>query len=393
MKPRSWKLTRFVLVLGLTGWFMGPTGAAEPEIKCAVSKVDANSVVISWKAVAARSYALEGTTDLTMPWEERAVLVATNDVLSVTMPVGLAACFFRVLERHPTPPGMVLIPAGTFQMGDSFGEGEDNERPVHTVTLSAFYMDKYEVTKALWDEVYQWAVSRPAELRYSFKSAGSGKAAGHPVHTVTWYDMVKWCNARSEREGRVPAYYTSAAKTTVHRTAVVVLQNDWVRWDAGYRLPTEAEWEYAARGGLSGNRFPWGDTISHSQANYYSYWESGRPESSYDVSPSEGFHPTDAVGGAGFLYTSPVGSFGANGYGLYDMAGNLWEWCWDWYGAYGSAAQADPRGPVWGSSRVFRGGGWLYDAWHCRVSDRSSFGPGSSFRDYGFRSVLPPGQQ
>jgi len=290
-------------------------------------------------------------------------------------------------DAAPAPAGMVLIPAGTFQMGDTIGDGYSNDRPVHTVTLSAFHMDKCEVTKALWDEVYQWAISRPVELRYNFDNAGSGNAANHPVHTVNWYDMVKWCNARSEKEGRVVAYYTSAGKTTVYRTGQVDVQNDWVRWEAGYRLPTEAEWEYAARGGLSGRRFPWGDTISHSQANYYS-----SSSYSYDVSPTRKYHPTYDEGES--PYTSPVGSFGANGYGLYDMAGNVWEWCWDWWsgGYYGSSPAFNPRGPVGGSYRVTRGGSWNYFAWGCRVAYRYGRWPGVRDDYDGFRSVLPPGQ-
>jgi formylglycine-generating enzyme required for sulfatase activity len=166
----------------------------------------------------------------------------------------------------PAPTGMVLIPAGSFQMGNCMDpeEGWSDELPVHTVYVSAFYMDQTEVTKALWDEVYTWAIAHG----YNFDFVGAGKGPNHPVHTVDWYDVVKWCNARSEREGRVPTYYTSAAKTTVYRTGRIDVENDWVKWNAGYRLPTEAEWEKAARGGLDGRRFPWGDTISHSQANY-----------------------------------------------------------------------------------------------------------------------------
>ncbi|MBM3882116.1 MAG: hypothetical protein FJ387_20745, partial [Verrucomicrobia bacterium] len=263
----------------------------------------------------------------------------------------------RLTVQGGDPPpvaGMAFIPAGSFQMGDTFNEGTSDERPVHTVYVSAFYMDRTEVTKALWDEVYGWAVGRG----YSFDNAGSGKAANHPVQTVYWYDMVKWCNARSEKEGRMPAYYTSAGQTTVYRTGRVDVQNDWVKWNAGYRLPTEAEWEKAARGGASGRRFPWTatDTITHSQANYYSHWEGGRPYYAYDVNPTGGYHPTFAVGAS--PYTSPVGYFAPNGYGLYDMAGNVWEWCWDWYssGYYGSSPSSDPRGSSGGSDRVIRGG-------------------------------------
>ena len=131
--------------------------------------------------------------------------------------------------------------------------------------------------------------------------------------------MVKWCNARSEKEGLAPCYHTDVARTAVYRTGRVDVTNDMVNWSAnGYRLPTEAEWEKAARGGLVGRRFPWGDQITHSLANYSS--DSIYP---YDTSPTRGYHPDYQAGGA--PYTSPVGNFAANGYGLYDMAGNVYE--------------------------------------------------------------------
>jgi formylglycine-generating enzyme len=283
-------------------------------------------------------------------------------------------------------PDMVLIPAGSFQMGDDLGDGWTNELPVHTVYVSAFYMDKYEVTKAQWDEVYSWAISNG----YNFDNAGSGKAADHPVHTVNWYDVVKWCNARSEKEGRTPAYYTSSTRTSanIYRTGQVNVENDWVRWDSGYRLPTEAEWEKAARGGLSGQRFPWGANINHDYANYCANGSAY----TYDTSPytSYTYHPDYDDGGS--PYTSPVGEFAANGYGLYDMAGNVWEWCWDWYGNsyYGSSPGSDPRGPTSGSRRVVRGGGWGGDAYNCRVANRYNNYPDyHGYGNIGFRVVLP----
>lgn len=286
---------------------------------------------------------------------------------------------------------MAWIPCGTFAMGDSFGDGYPDEQPVHTVTVSGFYMDRTEVTETLWDEVYQWAVSNG----YQFERIGGmygSKGPTHPVHRMSWYDVVKWCNARSEREGRVPAYYTSAAQTTVYRTGRVDVENGWVEWDAGYRLPTEAEWEYAARGGLRERRFPWGDTISHSQANYYSFTGIESISHPYDVSPTRGFHPTYATGI--WPHTSPVGSFDANGYGLYDMAGNVWEWCWDWYGGYSSSPLCDPRGPVLPSlwDRVLRGSGWDLNGTHCRVAARLRYMPFHGADEFGFRSVLPPSQ-
>jgi formylglycine-generating enzyme len=275
------------------------------------------------------------------------------------------------------PEGMVLIPAGSFVMGDTFGEGWSDELPLHTNSISAFYMDATEVTKAKWDEVYNWAVTNG----YSFDNTGSGKATDHPVHTVNWYDCTKWANARSEMEGLTACYTLDGEICRTNNNAAPVCD-----WSAnGYRLPTEAEWEKAARGGAASRRFPWSDTsrISHSRANYYA-------GGGYSYDDSDGVYDHPDYDEGGFPYTSPVGSFAPNGYGLYDMAGNVWEWCWDRYGStyYASSPGTDPQGPASGSNRVYRGGFWSYDgAYFCRVAVRGSSSPSFENDLLGFRLV------
>jgi formylglycine-generating enzyme required for sulfatase activity len=201
--------------------------------------------------------------------------------------------------------------------------------------------------------------------RFELKAA---KGAGYPCVEVSWYGAAAYCNYRSEMEGLTPCYDLS----------------DWsCDFGAnGYRLPTEAEWAKAARGGLIGKRFPWGDMISHSQANYYS-----DVSYSYDVSPTRGLHPDWDEGG--YPFTSPVGTFEPNGYGLYDMAGNVWEWCWDRhdYDYYATSPDTDPRGPASGTNRVFRGGGWGDYANICRAAYRDYYYPVVTGGNCGFRAV------
>jgi len=237
---------------------------------------------------------------------------------------------------------MVAIPAGCFDMGDAFSEGTADELPVHTVCVSAFEMDVHEVTNAEYYAcVLGGTCTEPPETQITPVEGGPVDYYGNPVYDLYPVVYVDWANAES-----------------------------YCAW-AGKRLPTEAEWEYAARGGLPGMRYPWGDAVDCSLANYDRYYDTG------------------ACYGFGGLPSLPreVMSYAANGYGLYDMAGNVSEWVNDRFSAtyYSISPLNDPQGPATGSTRVFRGGSWFWDAGKLRVADRMSGNPTNPDFSVGFR--------
>jgi formylglycine-generating enzyme len=254
------------------------------------------------------------------------------------------------------------------------GEQNANELPVHSVNLPDYYIARRETTKAHWDEVRTWGLAHG----YTDLRPGSGKAPTHPVCSVSWYDVVKWCNAASEMDRLIPCYYAGGE---VYRSGEI--EPTFISANNGYRLPTEAEWEKAARGGMSGKRFPWGETISHSQANYQSSLTL-----TWDLNPTRGHHPTYKIGE--FPHTSPGCSFAPNGYGLCDVSGNVSEWCWDWYESsyYSNSPEISPTGPASGTLRVRRGGDWHGYADQCRVYSRGNFYPDSRNNSIGFRLAL-----
>lgn len=256
-----------------------------------------------------------------------------------------------IVDDMPTTSpnvAMSFVPGG---FGTPTGAG-------YEIYTSGFFMDKLEVSKQLWDDVKAWATTHG----YQFDNAGTAFASNHPVNGINWYDAVKWCNARSERDGLVPVYYTNAARTVVYRSGQVVLDNNWSAWEAnGYRLPTIAEWIKAYRGGQASGYFPWpsyfgsiDDNINPGLANYS---DSGDPFETSMNSP----YATTPVG----YYNGnqvPAGPNNANGFGLYDMAGNVGEWCWDrdftnWYNGYAEARDDNSKGPNLGqgTNRYYSG--------------------------------------
>jgi formylglycine-generating enzyme required for sulfatase activity len=251
-------------------------------------------------------------------------------VISLVVNDGMESSAADTVTLTAAPP-MAPIPAGCFDMGDAFSEGGADELPVHDVCVSGFYMDVHEVINA----EYRACVDDGGCTAPSSNSSNTRTTSPFYYGNATYDDF--------------PVMYVNWYKATAYCT--------WAK----KRLPTEAEWEYAARGGLSGKRYPDGDTISCGDANY--------------------------AGCAGD--TSEVEIYAPNGYGLYDTAGNLREWTNDWYdsGYYSTTPDMNPQGPATGSYRVLRGGGWCCGTYLQRVADRYTRNPSSDGYNIGFRCV------
>ena len=260
------------------------------------------------------------------------------------------------------PANMVRVEGGTFTMGSPANEpSRESDETQRQVTVNSFYMGKYEVTQKEYQELMR---TNPSYF----------KGDNLPVENVSWYDAVEYCNARSRNEGLTPAYTIDKSRSDSNNTS----GSDTVRWVVtwnrnanGYRLPTEAEWEYACRAGTR-TPFSTGNNITTSLANY------------------NGNYPyNNNAKGTYRERTTTVGSFAPNPWGLYDMHGNVWEWCWDWYGSYPAGAQTDPAGASSGSSRVYRGGGWDFTAQFVRSAYRFYVTPSDRYDNLGFRLLRP----
>lgn len=217
------------------------------------------------------------------------------------------------------PVGMVFVKGGTFQMGSNVGG--DDEKPVHTVTVSNFYIGKYEVTQKQWQDIMG---NNPSHF----------KGDDLPVLQVSWNNVQEFIKKLNAKTGK------------------------------NYRLPTEAEWEYAARGGSTGSPTTYAGSNTINNVAWYDSNSKSK--------------------------THPVGQKQPNELGIYDMSGNVWEWCSDWYGSYSSSLQTNPQGASYGSGRVLRGGSWNDRAEYCRSTYRLNYSPDGSSGYLGFRLVFVP---
>ncbi|MCF8305092.1 MAG: formylglycine-generating enzyme family protein [Ignavibacteriales bacterium] len=311
----------------------------ETTLSCIAEDPDEDNIMVSWSSQTG-SFP-NGNTGSTVLWKapgtagEYYIRVYVED-LSHHHDIDSV----KVKVTTITPVEMILVPGGTYQMGDTRNEGESNEKPVHSVSLSSFYIGKYEVTQKLW---YRVMGTSPSGFRVD--------GVNLPVEQVSWYGAINFCNALSDEEG-LERYYTVSLTTVTTNPG-----------KKGYRLPTEAEWEYAAKEGLTGSDSPskYSGSDNIEEVAWYSGNSGGR--------------------------THNVGTKAANELGIYDMSGNVFEWCWDRYGEYSSSPQTNPQGPASGSDRVLRGGSWYnidnFDG--CRSTLRPWIYPAFTHNAVGFR--------
>lgn len=284
----------------------------------------------------------------------RALFVVFIAVLSFACAVGT--------RSHVIPAGMVLLPGGSFDMGTA--DGMPFEGPVHRVTVRPFLIDEREVTVAEFSRFVEATNYRTEAERF-------GWSVVFDVDTGEW-GRVEGADWRHPEGGERPP--------DPDEPVVQVSWNDanaYAKW-AGKRLPTEAEWEFAARGGSEGKKYSWGDDLRPGGKPVANWWQGTFPEKN--------------TGEDGFLGRAKTASFQPNGYGLFDMAGNVWEWTSDWYseGYYAASPSHDPAGPPSGTERAMRGGSWMCAENFCsnyRVAARSHSSPDTGLNNLGFRCV------
>jgi formylglycine-generating enzyme required for sulfatase activity len=349
MKTRFSKLVRFLSLLCLAVCAVGPRAAAQTPAGLNIQTYAGLSITGAVGTV----YSIEYVTDLaqTNAWRclEYLQLPASPYLWADKSAPATGKRFYRAVV-YAAPTNMVFIPPGTFRMGSPTNEVDRYgwEGPQTAVTISrGFWMGKHEVTQG---EYLALMGNNPSFFTTNDVNGNPiPPDLSRPVETVSWNDATNYCATLTQRERSAGRIGTNSV----------------------YRLPTEAEWEYACRGWTS-TRFSYGDDPGYTNLTDYAWY--------YDNSGRT---------------THPVGQKLPNPWGLYDMHGNVWEWCQDWVDTYPGGIAFDPQGPATGSSRVIRGGGWFYwggNAGDCRSADRGSYDPGGRRDNFGFRVVLAPGQ-
>jgi formylglycine-generating enzyme required for sulfatase activity len=342
-------------LLGLVGYAQSPPGLSV--------QVSNGSVRLRITGDVGIACTIQCTTNLygTNNWQFLTNLVplSSSPFLVVDPNAFSARRFYRAFAQQ-VPTNLVWIPPGTFVMGSPTSEAQRySDETQHTVTLTkGFYMGKHAVRQG---EYLALMGSNPSYFTtQDWYGNPISPDLNRPVEQLSWVDATNYCGQLTGREqaaGRLPA--------------------GWV-----YRLPTESEWEYACRAGTT-TAFSFGSAIHGGMANFDDHWE-------YDASIGDIYVSNPTV--PWLPRTTTVGSYQPNAWGLYDMHGNVWEWCRDWYDSYPTGSVTDPPGPTSGSYRVFRGGSWLNLGRNCRSAQRNYWN--ASYLDYslGFRVVLAPGQ-
>jgi formylglycine-generating enzyme required for sulfatase activity len=365
MKTRISNLIRLLSILFLAVCAVTPPASAQARLTLGL-EFSSGQPTLSLTGAVGTVYSIQYATDLspTNVWVARTLVQAKGGGTVWTDPSSPTPGqrFYRAVSADTN---LVFIQPGTFTMGSPTNEAQrDVDETQHTVTISrGFWMEKYLVTQGDYVAVVG---SNPSSFRNGIGGTYTGGTGGtitneliHPVETVNWNDASNYCALRTQQErvgGLIPTNYV-------------------------YRLPTESEWEYACRAGTT-TAFYLGSGLHSGQANFWG-------QSEYDASVGSIINPSGIFLGI----TTPVGSYAANSWGLYDMIGNVWEWCQDWYDVYPGGSVIDPQGPASGSVRAFRGGFWYYSAVRCRSADRGhDYDLDYRLFNLGFRVVLAPGQ-
>jgi len=351
MKTRSSNLVRFLSVLCLAVWAAGPRVTAQTPLGLSI-QINAGQAQLTVTGAVGTTCQIQWTDNLsnTSRWFhlDYSVLASPPSPLTDSTSDAATRRYYRAVWTPNT--NLVWIPPGTFTMGSPTNEVDrvSTEGPQTVVTISrGFWMGRYEVTQGDYLSV---AGSNPSYFNGDrsgppWYDQDYGTDLTLPVEQVSWNDATNYCarlTAQERATGRIPT-------------------------NCVYRLPTEAEWEYACRAGTT-TRFYYGDDPGYTNLASYAWYG-------------------DALG-----TTHPGGELLPNPWGLYDMAGNVWEWCQDWYGPYPGGSVTDPQGPATGSDRMWRGGSWFYIGQYCRSARRVKNIPTYTYDGLGFRVVLAPRQ-